>query len=211
MSRGVRPIYLTIVDLADETERSEGAELGDEFDIDIDNSEDKPQRGGASARGARGRGGKTSVSCPFISLPSYPEFLHSHPYPHPHLTLLCQSPLAKPSTVNDRFLPSRGASDLYNYTPSPSLRNNADKQMPRSARDNKYSLGGSSRRDKQNTKESAMDIPGWNTKAGSSSGGRGGRGGSSGGRGGGRGGSSGDRGRGGKSAPSQRPGKSRRK
>ena len=62
MSRGVRPIYLTIVDLADETERSEGAELGDEFDIDIDNSEDKPQRGGASARGARGRGGKTSVS-----------------------------------------------------------------------------------------------------------------------------------------------------
>jgi hypothetical protein len=43
-------------------ERSEGAELGDEFDIDIDNSEDKPQRGGASARGARGRGGKTSVS-----------------------------------------------------------------------------------------------------------------------------------------------------
>jgi len=67
VSRGVRPFYLIIVDLADETERSEGAELGDEFDIDIDNSEDKPQRGGASARGARGRGGKTSVS-PSIQL-----------------------------------------------------------------------------------------------------------------------------------------------
>jgi len=52
------------MDSADETERSEGAELGDEFDIDIDNSADKPQRGGASARGARGRGGKTSVSSP---------------------------------------------------------------------------------------------------------------------------------------------------
>jgi hypothetical protein len=67
---------------ADETERSEGAELGDEFDIDIDNSEDKPQRGGASARGARGRGGKTSVS------PSVQPPLPSFQLPHTHDLLL---------------------------------------------------------------------------------------------------------------------------
>jgi hypothetical protein len=79
VSRGVRPTHFTIDDLADGTERSEGAELGDEFDIDIDNSEDKPQRGGASARGARGRGGKTSVS-PFIHLP-----LPSSQLPHTFL------------------------------------------------------------------------------------------------------------------------------
>jgi hypothetical protein len=63
-----------------ETERSEGAELGDEFDIDIDNSEDKPQRGGASARGARGRGGKTSVS-PSTHLLPFPASLHFHRRP----------------------------------------------------------------------------------------------------------------------------------
>jgi rRNA-processing protein EBP2 len=34
-------------------------------------------------------------------------------------------------------------------------------KMPRQARDAKYSLGGSSRRAKQNTRESANDIPGW--------------------------------------------------
>jgi hypothetical protein len=82
VSRGVRSIYYLINDFADETERSEGAELGDEFDIDIDNSEDKPQRGGASARGARGRGGKTSVS------PSVQPPLPSFQLPHTHDLLL---------------------------------------------------------------------------------------------------------------------------
>jgi hypothetical protein len=85
VSRGVRPIHFTIDDLADKTERSEGAELGDEFDIDIDNSEDKPQRGGASARGARGRGGKTSVG-PLITIFFSLSQLHftftsGHPFP----------------------------------------------------------------------------------------------------------------------------------
>jgi hypothetical protein len=88
VSRGVRPVYFTTDDLADKTERSEGAELGDEFDIDIDNSEDKPQRGGASARGARGRGGKTSVS------PSYHLPLPSFQLPHTRNLLL---KLASPS------------------------------------------------------------------------------------------------------------------
>lgn len=39
-------------------------------------------------------------------------------------------------------------------------------KMPRSARDAKYSLGGSSRRAKQNTKESTNDIPGWGGEKG---------------------------------------------
>ena len=40
-------------------ERKEGAELGDEFNIDVDDAmEDRPERGG----GSRGRGGKTKVS-----------------------------------------------------------------------------------------------------------------------------------------------------
>lgn len=58
-------------------------------------------------------------------------------------------------------------------------------KMPRHARDAKYSLGGSSRRAKQNTRESANDIPGW-------------------------GGSDKKKGRGGKAGAGQRPGKSRR-
>lgn len=45
--------------------------------------------------------------------------------------------------------------------------------MPRHARDAKYSLGGSSRRAKQNTRESANDIPGW---GGSEKKGKGGKG-----------------------------------
>lgn len=57
-------------------------------------------------------------------------------------------------------------------------------KMPRHARDAKYSLGGSSRRAKQNTRESANDIPGW--------------------------GGSEKKGRGGKAAAGKRPGKSRR-
>lgn len=71
-------------------------------------------------------------------------------------------------------------------------------QMPRSARDAKYSLGGGGKRSKQNTRESTMDFGG--------GGGSGGRGGFGGGRGGGRGGRGGGKaGRGG-----ARPGKSRR-
>ncbi|WWC70719.1 uncharacterized protein I206_104670 [Kwoniella pini CBS 10737] len=79
-------------------------------------------------------------------------------------------------------------------------------KMPRHVRDNKYSLGGSSRRDKQNTRESTNDFsfgggkPG-RGRGGGKFGGGGGRGGGSGGRGGGGGGG----GRGG-----GRPGKSRR-
>jgi len=86
VSRGVRLrhcvmwIQLTII------ERSEGAELGDEFEIDIDNSEDKPQRGGASARG---RGGKTSVSLSFY-LSGHA--LHIRPAIRPHLYLQDQPP-----------------------------------------------------------------------------------------------------------------------
>jgi hypothetical protein len=88
-------------EFADDTERSEGAELGDEFDIDIDNSEDKPQRGGASARGARGRGGKTSVSLHILFPLIFPLLLHLSldvkfrrcPYPHIHLPLHRQSSL----------------------------------------------------------------------------------------------------------------------
>ncbi|WWC88714.1 uncharacterized protein L201_003627 [Kwoniella dendrophila CBS 6074] len=67
-------------------------------------------------------------------------------------------------------------------------------KMPRHVRDSKYSLGGSSRRDKQNTKESTNDFSFGGGRPGR--GGRGGKGGSGGGRGG--------AGRGG------RPGKSRR-
>ncbi|WVW84630.1 hypothetical protein I302_106664 [Kwoniella bestiolae CBS 10118] len=68
-------------------------------------------------------------------------------------------------------------------------------KMPRHVRDNKYSLGGSSRRDKQNTRESTNDFSFGGGKPGR--GGRGGRGGSAGRGGGGRGGGG-------------RPGKSRR-
>lgn len=64
-------------------------------------------------------------------------------------------------------------------------------QMPRHARDAKYSLGGGGRRSKQNTKESSNDFAGWS----GDSKGKGGRGGKSGGA-----------QRGGKN----RPGKSRR-
>jgi len=74
-------------------ERSEGAELGDEFEIDIDNSEDKPQRGGASARG---RGGKTSVSLSFY-LSGH--VLHIRSAVRPHLYLQDQPP----SGVSSKF------------------------------------------------------------------------------------------------------------
>jgi rRNA-processing protein EBP2 len=49
--------------------------------------------------------------------------------------------------------------------------------MPRTARDAKYSLGGSSRRDKQNTRESTNDVSGWGDKKGGKFGGKGGPGG----------------------------------
>lgn len=77
-------------------------------------------------------------------------------------------------------------------------------QMPRHARDAKYSMGGGGRRSKQNTKESSNDFSGFNSGA---RGGGGGRGGGRGGGGGGRGGRGGGRGGGG---GGQRPGKSRR-
>ncbi|ODN81638.1 hypothetical protein L202_02042 [Cryptococcus amylolentus CBS 6039] len=78
-------------------------------------------------------------------------------------------------------------------------------KMPRSVRDNKYSMGGGGKRSKQNTKESSMDFGGGSSSRGGGAGrgGRGGRGGSAG-RGGGRGGSAGGAKRGG------RPGKSKR-
>jgi rRNA-processing protein EBP2 len=63
-------------------------------------------------------------------------------------------------------------------------------KMPRSARDQKYSLGGSSRRAKQNTRESTNDFAGW----GSEKGGK-------------KGGNAGAKGKGGAAA---RPGKSKR-
>jgi rRNA-processing protein EBP2 len=50
----------------------------------------------------------------------------------------------------------------------------ADNQMPRHARDAKYSLGQSSRRAKQNTRESTNDFAGW---GGDKKGGKGGKGG----------------------------------
>ncbi|WVQ73112.1 hypothetical protein IAR50_002676 [Cryptococcus sp. DSM 104548] len=80
-------------------------------------------------------------------------------------------------------------------------------KMPRSVRDNKYSMGGGGKRSKQNTKESSMDFGGGSSSRGGGSGrgGRGGRGGSAGrGGGAGRGGSAGGAKRGG------RPGKSKR-
>lgn len=75
-------------------------------------------------------------------------------------------------------------------------------KMPRSARDAKYSLGGSSRRAKQNDRESANDFSSFGSehKRGGG-GGRGGRG----------GGKAGAGGRGGKAGgAAQRPGKSKR-
>jgi len=106
---------LNIVDFADETERSEGAELGDEFDIDIDNSEDKPQRGGASARGARGRGGKTSVSSSIHLLLPFCSQLHS--------TFISGLPFPSLYTVDSRhpFTTSQSSS-LNRVFPMSSLR-----------------------------------------------------------------------------------------
>ncbi|KAL1412823.1 rRNA-processing protein EBP2 [Vanrija albida] len=73
-------------------------------------------------------------------------------------------------------------------------------KMPRSARDAKYSLGGSSRRAKQNDRESANDFSSFGSehKRGGGKGGRGGKAGGAGGRGGKAGGAT------------QRPGKSKR-
>ncbi|GFZ45146.1 hypothetical protein JCM24511_02872 [Saitozyma sp. JCM 24511] len=85
--------------------------------------------------------------------------------------------------------PSRGAGRGGRGGPS----GRGKSKMPRQARDAKYSLGGGGRRSKQNTRESANDIPGWG--GGGGGGGRGGRGGKAG---------------GGRGAKSQRPGKSRR-
>ncbi|ODO05308.1 rRNA-processing protein EBP2 [Cryptococcus wingfieldii CBS 7118] len=87
-------------------------------------------------------------------------------------------------------------------------------KMPRSVRDNKYSMGGGGKRSKQNTKESSMDFGGGSSSRGGGAGrgGRGGRGGSAGrGGGAGRGGSS--AGRGGSAGGAKRggrPGKSKR-
>ena len=72
--------------------------------------------------------------------------------------------------------------------------------MPRQVRDSKYSLGGGSRRSKQNDRDSTNDIVGWGGGARGARGGRGGRGSR-----GGPGGRGGLAGRG-----KQRPGKSRR-
>ncbi|KAF8867576.1 eukaryotic rRNA processing protein EBP2-domain-containing protein [Gymnopilus junonius] len=92
------------------------------------------------------------------------------------------------------------------------------KSMPRSARDQKFGFGGSTRRSKQNTRESTDNFDATNAGRGRG-GGRGGRGGARGGRGGaqgGRGGAQGGRGgaqggRGGKSRhSSKRLGKSKR-
>lgn len=47
-------------------------------------------------------------------------------------------------------------------------------KMPRQARDAKYSLGGGGRRSKQNTRESANDIPGWGGGEKKGKGGKGG-------------------------------------
>lgn len=63
VSRGVRLYSSTSILLGHVltlyAERKEGAELGDEFNIDVDDAmEDRPERGG----GSRGRGGKTKVS-----------------------------------------------------------------------------------------------------------------------------------------------------